>query len=812
MISRLAIAAITVAALLQAGWAATFTLKIDTGAVLLRQSKVGYWTPVKDSAIVGISDSLFMDDKYSATLQMGKGTKIILKGETRISLQGSDMDVAVYLDLGQMFLKRDEGAETKSIKIIAVGCACIPLGTAAAIKVNKAREPSVAVLQGKMRMESPSGEAMVVEPGNFGTFIPVSGKFNLGQLPSEAVASLEKWSGVTLAQSVPANSSAPSNPNAEKNEDAAKPTNSGTTSPAAGSVVAQPAITPATSPAAGPTSQPTAVPTAAPAEASTTQPAASQEKGSSAAASEEKGKEQAPPQEKKKESAGQEAGSAPGVSWEISANSVTVNGMQWTRFALSPDIPLWKFGVGLDIECFLDEKGNFSQKGWEFDKKNWKTSLYRKIKYLRFGHEQDPFFAKVGGLSNVTLGYGFIVDRLTNLLHYPDQKLLGVQLYLNNLGPIGVTLQTMTPDVMEFNDKGGIFAGRLAVCPLKPMNLPLLSALSIGATYAMDINEFAQARSWHYSGNIWDKNDNGKVDWDWAYQRVRNAADSSHVRWDIANQIVDSTNIAYNAPDTVYRDTTRRYALLGGDIGMPIIKSGLLGVDIYGQASVVADSNMFSGKKTGWGFGAPGARLTTKLLTAQLEYRHVHGRFTPSYFNAYYLDERLQRSPYPPVVKSDSLPSVDLDGIFGLANFNLLNFVTADASYQYMAGSYNTLDQRFEARGNIGDALLKRIPKINKAEMYFYKTNINRTVVVYKVSNTQNGPRVRPVLKNGKVIYDEFFEQTPTLFWGYRIGVEIAKGASLIWDTRYGYKWEIKGTTYRLVPNNNIMIGTVISF
>jgi hypothetical protein len=95
--------------------------------------------------------------------------------------------------------------------------------------------------------------------------------------------------------------------------------------------------------------------------------------------------------------------------------------------------------------------------------------------------------------------------------------------------------------------------------------------------------------------------------------------------------------------------------------------------------------------------------------------------------------------------------------------------------------------------------------------MYFYKTHINRTVVVYKLYKTRDGSVIKPFLQNGKPIHDEFFEQTPTLFWGYRIGVEIAKGASLIWDTRYGYQWS-STYPYRLIPNNNISIGTAITF
>jgi hypothetical protein len=474
------------------------------------------------------------------------------------------------------------------------------------------------------------------------------------------------------------------------------------------------------------------------------------------------------------------------------------------RLAVSPDIPIWKFGLGLDIECFLDENGKFSDKAWNFDEDNVAETIFRKIKYVRFGYEKDPFFAKVGGLSGITFGYGFIVDRFTNLLHYPDDKLLGAQVYLNDVGPIGLTLQTMTPDLMEFGDKGGIFAGRLAVSPLKPMKLPLFSSLAVGATYAMDINEFAPARSWHYLGNLWDKNGNGRVDWDWANAAAHNAADSAHVLWDTANGIVDGANVPYVMPDTVYRDSTRRYAILGFDVGLPVVKTALLGIDVYGQAGVIADSNMFSSKRAGWGVGAPGVRLTAGPLMAQVEYRHVKGKFTPGYFSAYYLDERLTRLPYPPVAKSDRLPDVSLDGVYGFASVNIFDLLTAEASYQIMAGKDDEFDQRFEFQGRIGDEVLKRIPKLSKAEIYFYKTNINRTVVVY----TDKG-NVYIDRKSGKPVYDSFFEQTPSLFWGYRVGVDIAEGATLIADVRYGYQWD---TSYRISPYNNISIGTVISF
>jgi hypothetical protein len=782
---RVSVFAACIIALVQCAIAADFSVRVDTGVVLQWQNKTGTWAAIRDSAMVGFTDSLFVDEKYGATLSLGKGASLLLKGDTRICFNGNDSSVNVYFDQGQIFLKRGEGAELKEIKIIARGCTFVPVGTAAAFKLTKAGDPSVAVLSGKIRMDSPSGQSIVVESGNFGTFLPSTGTFKQGSVAPDAIASLEKWSGVTEQPVVPAEPSKP-----QKQDIAAAPasgdapiatTPTATAAPVFGN---QPAATPVNTPVKETQAQTTPASSITPAATTST---------------DETGKTQAA--EAKKEATVKESG-APHISWEVSAQSVTVGGKQWTRLAISPDIPVWKFGIGLDIECYLDEKGEFSQKGWEFDNDTWYKSVVSKIKYLRFGHENDPFFAKAGGLDNVTLGYGFIVDRFTNTLHYPDNKLLGIQMYLNDIGPIGVTLQTMTPDVMEFKDDGGIFAGRVAVRPLKPLNLPLLSKLSIGATYAIDINEYAPADSWKSLG--WDKNNNGKVDWDYAYQKAKTASDSLVVKNAILAGLIDSTNTMYTKSYDSYSDSTKQYALLGGDIGLPIIQTGFLGLDVYGQGGVVADTNMFTGNRTGWGFGAPGARLTVGSVTVQAEYRHTRGRFTPGYFNTYYLDERLQRYPSP-VVKSDSLDKADLDGVFGIIGANIFNLLIIEGSYQYMAGSGDNLDQRFEAKGNIGDAIIKWLPKISKVEAYFSKTDINRTVVVYKPKNSVP----YPYLVDGKPVYDDFLEQTPTLHWGFRLGVEITKGASIIWDQRYGYKWD---TNFMLVPDNNMIIGVSYTF
>ena len=785
--------------------AANFFVRPDSGVILLWQQKTASWTVVKDSAVIGPSDSLYLEDQYYARLLLGKGCTVLLKGELRATIAGSDTALIIHLDQGQAFLKRDEKPELAGIKMDLRGCSITPIGTAAALKFTKQGEPTVAVLAGRVRMESPKGETFVVVPGAYATYDPIAGSFKQGTVPKEAVAVLENWSGVKLEQ---ASAAAAAQAVAEAQKPGVKDTTQKATQPVKQQANQAAPVGVQTPTAAQP--QP-AGQQAAPSPAATTakvesgpQPQSQTVKETAAPAQprkeepkkeEPKKEEQKPPtavQPAKEEKKEQPQAGQQGISWELSAGSVTVDGEQWTRIAISPDIPIWKFGIGLDVELFLDPAGNFSDKGWKFDRDNWSESLMRKIKYLRFGYENDPVFVKVGGLSGVTLGYGFVVDRFTNMLHYPDQKLLGMQLYLNNIGPASVTLQTMIADFLDFKYGGGVVAGRLAVCPMKTTGIPLVSDLSVGATYGIDINEYAPAHLWKYLGNLKDKNANGTTDWDWAFQQARTPQDSAVVRRDVALGIVDDTSTSYAKPDTVYRDSTSRYALFGADLGMPIIKGGFVGLDIYGQFAVVADTVMFKKDKTGWGFGAPGAALRAGPFNARLEYRHLRGKFIPGYFGPYYFDERLQR--YPVVMtRSQSVMKRDLDGVFGTAGCNIANVIMLDATYQYLAGKNNAKDQRLETTAGIGKIVLSRIPKISKAEAYYYKTDIGSTAM-----------RV----DNNAIVYDGFFEKTPGMYYGYRIGFAVTQNASIIWDTRYGFAWQGSG----LVQNNNMIIQTAVTF
>ncbi len=782
-------------------------VKVTSGKTLLWRRDAGGWTSVRDSAAVGFSDSLFLDHHEAATLHLGQESQVLLKGLCRLAVGGNELDVALGLVEGQLFLRREKPYQYNTVVVHARGCVLTPIGTAGAVKFTKKGEPSVAMLHGKMRMQAPDGSAVLVEPGQFATY-EIGKALSQGRLAASAVAALEQWSGITYDGPPPPQEQTPLESAA--GDEAPSPSGSAsvTASEAQSGAVSEPAgdETAATTPTAetqpGDSADQAATGTPAPADSVPTAAADSAESsdesstGEAAQADADSSETEETAQEGKGGKAHGDAGDDEGPrerrkpTLAAGATVATVGDVQWTMLTVGLDVPIWKFGIFFDLEFWIDEKGKFSNKGWEFSKESWYKDLFRKIRYIRFAHEGDPFFFKLGGLSSVSLGYGFVVDRFTNMLHYPDEKLLGLQVEFNDIGPIGITYQGLVGDFYDFGDDGGVMAHRLGFKFFKRTEKPLIEDLLITGLYAVDRNLYAPARSWDYS-----------LDGPWSDRDLDGILDSSVAR-DIFAQggqpFTDSIRASLVAADTMY-DTViehedqyagrlnESFRIIGGDAGMPIIKSKLLRLDLYGQAATRIDDI------SGWGFGIPGLLLKAGPMWAGIEYRHVQGKFEPGFFNTYYLDERLQRYADTILTKVDRLPNVALNGIFGRAGVSIADVLIVSADYQYMGGEDGAKDQRYEGRAEIGRKVIERIPRLSKAELYVHKKNVHEKTLYND---------------DGSMRFDDFFEPSPFMHWGYRIGFEITKGASLIWHTRHGYRF--KG--YRLVSDNSISISTAITF
>ena len=80
---------------------------------------------------------------------------------------------------------------------------------------------------------------------------------------------------------------------------------------------------------------------------------------------------------------------------------------------------LWhQLGVGIDGYVRIGSDGKLRKE--DFD--DWYDAL-RWISYIRIGHPGEDLYARIGGLNDITLGHGTIVDNYTNNSSYDDRRI-----------------------------------------------------------------------------------------------------------------------------------------------------------------------------------------------------------------------------------------------------------------------------------------------------------------------------------------------------------------------------------------------------
>ena len=158
-----------------------------------------------------------------------------------------------------------------------------------------------------------------------------------------------------------------------------------------------------------------------------------------------------------------------------------IDGDPLYRVQLQPDVGLGKIGVGLDVVLLYnpdaddDEDKILAEDGEKWD--NLSTFL-RVVRYVRYGHVADPFYARFGELDYVTIGHGFIMSGYSNYdrrglrLNLSNKtKKFGVETMINNLGD------------------PTIFGGRAYIRPLQREGAPpIINRLEFGVTYLTDID------------------------------------------------------------------------------------------------------------------------------------------------------------------------------------------------------------------------------------------------------------------------------------------------------------------------------------
>jgi len=250
----------------------------------------------------------------------------------------------------------------------------------------------------------------------------------------------------------------------------------------------------------------------------------------------------------------------------------------YSQISLQPEFSIGKFGIGLDLYFYFDENNNLREEDWD----SW-SDLLTKIMFLRYGLKREPVYVYLGVFPGVTLGHGLIMNRYSNMLKYPDIRIIGFELDLD-FGLLG--FESLVTDV-QYPE---IFGGRVYTRPFYRSGVPLLRKLALGGSGVFDINPDSDKSTKDDLVNI--------------------------VGFDLDLPVLEKPVFSLLA----YADVARIELGKSYDVGVATQpKSGGIG----------------------YAFGFMGNIV--KFINYRLEYRSLENNFIPRYFDTYYENERRNK-------------------------------------------------------------------------------------------------------------------------------------------------------------------------
>ncbi len=258
-----------------------------------------------------------------------------------------------------------------------------------------------------------------------------------------------------------------------------------------------------------------------------------------------------------------------------------IDGQPCYAVHLRPEVGFSNFGVGLDLNLEFTSEGKLRKENF-----NEFSDYLSIIRYVRYGYKRDDVYVRLGALDYATLGHGSIMYMYNNSPTY-DVRKIGLEFDLDF-------------DAFGFESVYGNFgetgvAGlRGYVRPLKfgGSEIPIISNLEVGATFATDFNKYAT----------------------------------------VLNGSYDHTNNKFN----ITKDHGA-IKIMGFDIGLPIGLSSFVTLTPYFDFAKIVDFG--SGTAAGLMFDLNGLGLVD--VRAKLERRFNGDNYLPSYFNSLYEIQRF---------------------------------------------------------------------------------------------------------------------------------------------------------------------------
>lgn len=515
-----------------------------------------------------------------------------------------------------------------------------------------------------------------------------------------------------------------------------------------------------------------------------------------------------------------------GPQYGASMGSVTVQDRQLYRLSLRPEVPLGKLAFAFDVELFIGENGDFESRGWSFDTtaETFDTFL-RKIYYVRYGNPGDPVFVRVGALDRVTLGYGLIMDRYRNTLHYPGVKNTGVRFQLEELAGGSFGVEGVVSNLQDL-EEGGALVG------LRAYHRPA-DRFEVGLTYVVDLDQYAGLLDRDGDGfpddvDAFPEDDKLALDNDGdGVADDLDADDDNDGIIDIdagsglptavtdglaaleGNGLLVDRDVQRRTPFNKQRVGSDPFGIIGVDVGYHLLQDEQLSVTLYGQAAMMIDDDdelslaaadsqgvAFGNRKAeGFGIMAPGVWAKIGPFDGRLEYRHFRDDFDAGYFdNLYDVDRaRLDVATGRATPKDATLSrSETLNGVYGRLVTDFFGLAQGAADYQHLVGGDDPKRQ-VHAEASLSQKLLEVVPRLHRANAYFQKNNIGIRLDEDGTPGSEDG----------------FFESTEDTFYGYEVGFEMASGVGVVWDTRFLF---VRAADGRLDRRKVMSIETVFSF
>ena len=485
-------------------------------------------------------------------------------------------------------------------------------------------------------------------------------------------------------------------------------------------------------------------------------------------------------------------------SMGLGIGSATLDGVLYNQLALRPEINIWKVGIGLDLVLYVDNEGNMRNEEWDIE--NDPGLLLDKILYVRYGRVTDPVWIKYGSIEGKTMGYGGLMNSYSNMMEFPTVRRVGINTGFN-IGPVGGEL--FLSNIKDMS-RGGTIAGFRMAYTVSD-DIPL----TIGVNYITDANMFSglKDRDSDSYPDIFDDFPDDSTLWNdtdgdgWPDPGHGDSVLDSLIDIDAdGDNIIDANEnedeIDLKATPFSLKNNKAITNALSFDIGYPIFDSDLITLKVYSEYNqlnfpgfITSDSTFKRPERSGSGITLPGLRSTLfGILNLSLEYRMISGSYVPQFFDQAYDLNRVVTSTVEGetfvrtkdmVVFESYADSSKSNGLFGSAGLNLFDLVNFTASYANMKADTTEL-KSFNAYLNLNT---DNIPKISSAMAYYQRNNDD----------------------------DPFDYENPTenTIMGYRVGYELSKGVSLIWDFRQFYRDDGTG---KMEPIQQTNIETTFNF